>query len=449
MNFHPPQRVGRSVRRGLLTFLDRAAGVLPLVGVGGSILWLVLVGGDGSALDLRAVTASVRHTWTPLVALGVLQLSYFAFETVLWLRYRPVPSLRGREVPRVTVVIPAYNEGPMVERSIASVIRADYPADRLEVLVVDDGSRDDTFFHIERLRQEHPSIVRVIRFAGNRGKRAGLAAGFRAARGEIVVTIDSDSEIERDTLRAMVAPFADRHVGAVAGKVTVLNRSNLIGAMLDVQYTLAFDFGRAAESSIRTVACCPGALSAFRLAVILPHLDGWLGQTFLGRPVAHGEDQALTNIVLRAGFDTVYQANATIRTLAPVRYRQLTRMFLRWERSYVVEGFAFARFMFTRYRPRNRLLPAVKFLASSLRVVMLYAALLQLPFMILERPQRLTDLVGATVVSATFTALYYVRRERSFRFAYGVAYAFYWLLLLQWILPWAVVTARDERWGTR
>ena len=337
----------------------------------------------------------------------------------------------------------------MVERSIASVLRADYPADRLEVIAVDDGSRDDTFFHMERLRRRHPGRLRLVRFAGNRGKRAALEAGFRAATGDVLVTIDSDSEVEAGTLRAMVAPFRDPRVGAVAGKVTVLNRSTFIGAMLDVQYTLAFDFARAAQSSFRTVACCPGALSAFRRDAILPHLPRWLDQRFLGRPVAHGEDQALTNIVLRAGYDTVYQSNAAIRTLAPSRYRQLSRMFLRWERSYVVEGFSFARFMFTRYRPTNRVLPVVSFVLGNLRLALLYAGLLQLPLLLAERPTRLGALLGAIVVSATFTAAYYLRRDRSLRFVYGVVYAFYSLLLLQWILPWAVVTARDERWGTR
>jgi len=440
----------RIARRSLSRVVDRTVGLLPLVGVVASIAWVVAWGADDWAASLRSATLSAAMVWQhPIAAVAVLQVAYFAFQTVLWLRYRPVPLAQGPDLPSVTVVIPAYNEGPMVERSIASVVYGDYPRDRLEVVVVDDGSRDDTFFHIERLRREYPSVVRVIRFAGNCGKRAGLAAGFRAARGEIVVTIDSDSEIEPATLRAMVAPFRDPRVGAVAGKVTVLNRANLIGAMLDVQYTLAFDFGRAAQSSIRTVACCPGALSAFRRDVILPHLEEWLGQTFFGRPVAHGEDQALTNVVLCQGYDTVYQSNAAIRTLAPVRYRQLSRMFLRWERSYVVEGFSFARFMLTRYRSRNRVLPALNFIVSNLRLVLLYVGLVQVPFMILERPQRLSDFLAATIVSATFAALYYVRRERSLRFVYGVAYAFYWLLLLQWILPWAVVTARDERWGTR
>lgn len=429
--------------------LDLLLGVCPFLGVLAGALVIALHDPD-AGLRLDGIAPPLGVLWRhPFLALGLLQIGYFGLQTLLWLRYRPVAPGPDAGLPSLTVVIPAYNEGPMVERSIASVLGADYPADRLEVIAVDDGSRDDTFFHMERLRREHPDQLRLLRFAGNRGKRAALEAGFRAASGEVVITIDSDSEVEPGTLRAMVAPFRDPRVGAVAGKVTVLNRSTFIGAMLDVQYTLAFDFARAAQSSFRTVACCPGALSAFRRAVILPHLPAWLDQRFLGRPVAHGEDQALTNLVLRAGYDTVYQSNAAIRTLAPSRYRQLSRMFLRWERSYVVEGFSFARFMFTRYRPGNRLLPALSFVLGNLRLALFYAGLLQVPMLLAERPGRLGELVGAIVVSATLTAAYHLRKDRSLRFVYGVVYAFYSLFLLQWILPWAVVTARDERWGTR
>ena len=127
----------------------------------------------------------------------------------------------------------------------------------------------------------------------------------------------------------MVAPFADARVGAVAGRVTVLNRDTFIGRMLDVQFAVSFDFLRAAQSQYGTVMVCPGALSAFRRAVIVPRLDGWMVQRFLGRPVGHGEDQALTNVVLQTGYDTLYQNNAIVRTLVPDRYRQLSRMLLR------------------------------------------------------------------------------------------------------------------------
>lgn len=354
-------------------------------------------------------------------------------------------------VPELSIVIPAYNEagriGPSLDQLLAYLGGVPFT---WEVIVVDDGSRDDTYFHVERLRREYPRVVRVIRFAGNRGKRAGLHAAFTAARGEYVLTLDSDSEIRRETLRAMVAPLvADPRVGAVAGRVAVLNRHTLIGRMLEVQYALAFDFGRAAQSAYRTVACCPGALSAFRKSVILPHLDAWLNQTFLGRPVSHGEDQALTNIVLKQGYDTVYQRNAVVHTLAPARFRQLWRMFTRWDRSYIVEGFSFAKFMFTRYRTKNRLLPIINFVVSNARIVLLYHGLLMLPGILVSRPDLVPVYIVAFVLASFFTAMYYLQNERSLRFLYGVLYAFYALFVLHWTLPWALVTVRDERWGTR
>jgi hyaluronan synthase len=338
----------------------------------------------------------------------------------------------------------------MVGRSIRSVAACDYPKDKLEVIVVDDGSRDDTFFHMQKLRREFPELVRLVRFVGNRGKRSALVAGFRAATGDIVITIDSDSEIDPKTVHEMVKPFlADPKVGGVAGRVSVLNRDSLISRMLEVQYALAFDYGRAAQSVYRAVACCPGALSAFRKSIILPYLREWENQRFLGRPVNHGEDQALTNIVLRQGYDTVYQRTAVVRTLVPTTYSQLSRMFLRWDRSYIVEGFSFARFMFTRYRERNRVLPVVTFFVSNLRFVVVAAALMELPRLFDTSLTTLGRTGIALALGAVFTAAYYLRFERSFRWLYGVAYAVFSVLALQWILPWALITVRDERWGTR
>ncbi len=425
-------------------------GLLPLVGAVLSILWMLLAKNRpemwGSAIAAWLL-GCVTH---PLGAIVLIQAFYTALQSLLWQRYRPFIWPANAVSPTVTVVIPAFNEGPMVERSIRSVARSDYPADKLEIIVVDDGSRDDTFFHMQRLRREFPALVRLIRFTSNRGKRAALEAGFREATGEILLTIDSDSEVEPQTITEMVAPFlADERVGGVAGRVAVLNRDSTISRMLEVQYTLAFDFGRAAQSVYRAVACCPGALSAFRRSAIVPHLTEWTNQTFLGRPVGHGEDQALTNIVLRQGYDTVYQRRAVVHTLAPTTYRQVSRMYLRWDRSYIVEGFTFAKFMFTRYRAKNRVLPAFAFIASNLRLVLFFWGLLQLPFVFAEDTTAHLQAAVSLCVGALFTAGYYLRIERSFRFVYGLLYAIFSVCLLQWILPWALITVRDERWGTR
>ena len=103
----------------------------------------------------------------------------------VWLRYRPFASAKTNDAPMLTVIIPAYNEGPMVATSIASVAAANYPRDRLEIIAIDDGSKDDTWQHIERAARRFPDLVTPIRLPENRGKRGALAEGFRRARGEI------------------------------------------------------------------------------------------------------------------------------------------------------------------------------------------------------------------------------------------------------------------------
>lgn len=155
--------------------------------------------------------------------------------------------------------------------------------------MVDDGSRDDTWRHIQRAAKRHPKLVTALRLPRNMGKRHALAEGFRRASGEVLVTIDSDSVIEPGALLALAGPFREARVGAVAGKVTVLNRRHgLIPRMLAVRFILSFDFLRAVQSTYGTVYCCPGALSAYRASAVRALLDRWLNQTFLdlGAPTA-------------------------------------------------------------------------------------------------------------------------------------------------------------------
>jgi hyaluronan synthase len=430
----------------LRKFGGTLAGAAPLVGAVVSMVWLGW-SNHAPGTTTSKLLAMATH---PIGAIAVIQAVYTAILGILWLKYRTFKAPPGAEWPKVTVVIPAFNEGPMVARSIRSVAACDYPKDKLEVIVVDDGSRDDTFFHMQHLRREFPDLVRLVRFIGNRGKRSALVAGFRAATGSIVLTIDSDSEINPNTVHEMVAPFlADPKIGGVAGRVAVLNKDTPISRMLEVQFALAFDYGRAAQSAYRTVACCPGALSSFRKEIILPYMEEWENQRFLGRAVNHGEDQALTNIVLRQGYDTVYQRTAIVHTLVPTTYKQLSRMFLRWDRSYIVEGFSFAKFMFTRYREKNRVMPIVTFIVSNLRFVLVASAIMELPRLFDTNLDAMGRSTVALLLGAVFSAAYYMRFDRSFRWVYGVAYAAFSVVALQWILPWALVTVRDERWGTR
>ncbi len=393
----------------------------------------------------RVGTLAVR----PSVLWAGMGFLLLVLRTVLWLRYRPAAAATFDSAPSITVIIPAYNEGPMVARSIDSAATASYPRERLQILVVDDGSTDDTWKHIEAAAARHPGQVRTIRFDSNRGKREALAAGFRAGSGEVFVTMDSDSVIEADALLAIAGPFRDPRVGAVAGKVVVLNRDEgLIPRMLHVRFILSFDFLRSGQSTFRSVYCTPGALSAYRAQGVRRVLRGWLEQRFLGVQCTYGEDRALTNDLMAQGYDAVYQSRAVVHTMVPTTYGQLCRMFLRWERSYVREELRFARIVWRR-PPLIRLLAIVEKTATNLRLPVAYASLALLVVLSFEDIQTLFRVLFAIGAVSAFHMFYYLRIERSWQFVYGILYSYFAVFALWWILPFAALTVRARGWLTR
>ena len=394
------------------------------------------------------------HRWghllvRPSLLWTVMGSLLFLFRTALWFRYRPFQSCSFAEAPSVTVVIPAYNEGPMVMQSIQSIAEALYPEDRLEIFVVDDGSTDDTWTYIKRAASKYPDLVRTIRLPRNQGKRAALAAGFRNASGELIVTLDSDSEIDPDALLAIAGPFRNEKIGAVAGKVTVYNRRcGIIPRMLHVQYILSFDLLRAVESSYGTVYCCPGALTAYRSSVLHQVLDDWMGQSFLGAPCTYGEDRAMTNLILASGYDTVYQRTAHVRTVVPEKYRQLCRMFLRWDRSYVREEIKFMSVVWKRPLV-PRLLALWDRTVTNLRFPLNTACFVLLAALVVGRPLMIFRILTAIGLVSLVNMVYYLRSERSKDFVYGICFSYFSFFTMFWIFPYAVLTVRARSWLTR
>jgi hyaluronan synthase len=385
----------------------------------------------------------------PSVLWAFMGIVLLTFRTFMWFRYHPFPSVSEAKAPSMTVIIPAYNEGAMVRNSIDSVAMAHYPRDRLEIFVVDDGSKDDTWEHIQSAAARYPHLVTPVHFDRNRGKRAALEAGFRRARGEIVVTIDSDSVIEPQTLLAIAGPFRNASVGAVAGKVVVYNRyEGIIPRMLHVRYILSFDFLRAVQSTYGTVYCCPGALSAYRTGVVRMVLDTWMQQTFLGRPCTYGEDRSMTNFILSRGYDTVYQRTSVVHTNVPLTYVKLCRMYLRWDRSYIKEEIRFARIVWT--RPLlSRLICVFDQVITNLRFPVNYFILGLIVALAVNDPHTLLRLFFAIGVVSFINMLYYLHSERSWDFIYGVFYAYFAFFFLFWIFPAAFLTVRSRSWMTR
>jgi hyaluronan synthase len=397
---------------------------------------------------------SSKSFGSPIMALGAgFTLAYLSFQlvrTVLWWRYKPYALPKGR-LPRVTVIIPAYNEGAMVEKSIFAVAASDYPADRLEIICIDDGSKDDTWTYINRAQKRYPKLIKAIRFPKNRGKKEGLYAGFTRGTGEFFVTIDSDSIIKPDTVRQVIAPMLqDSQVGAVAGNVKVFNRGRcLMARMLAVRFVLAFDFLRASQSIYGFVTCTPGALSAYRGTALEPILEEWRQQTFMGLPANIGEDRALTNLVLRQGFHTVYQRSALVYTKVPETYRGLVRMYLRWDRSNFRENWVQLKFIFGNYRKRHWLLPILDYFMTQIEFPLTYLFLGMLLVSFFIYPIVMVKFFAGLGVFTLVWMYYYIHQERDLEFIYGIIYSYFAFFFLNWVQPWAFLTVRNDRWLTR
>jgi hyaluronan synthase len=427
-------------------------------------LWMAL--GIGIAIFLAYLhldegAQELRHT----LGAGWLKAMSYVGQTVLYINvmallwrfylvwtYKPMPEAADQDLPTLTVLVPAYNEGRQVLDTLHSICASDYPAEKLQIIAVDDGSQDDTWQWMLKSEQELPGRVTLLQQPRNMGKRHALYAGFLRASGDVFVTIDSDSMIEAPTLRRLVSPFVhDQKVGGVGGNVRVLNlKAGLIPRMLEVAFTYGFDFLRASHSRVNTVMCTPGALSAYHRRAVMPVLDEWLNESFLGQPYRIGEDRFLTNLILRDGYHVLFQSNAMVFTNVPVKYKGLVKMLLRWARSDIRESLMMNGFLFKKFRQGsalgarvNHLLSWLDMTAAQLLLVTGMISLLTLPPVV-----ALYTLIGAVLVGLIPLTVY-VLRHKSLRCLWAIPYSVFYVVALAWIPVYAIFTVHKSGWLTR
>jgi hyaluronan synthase len=386
------------------------------------------------------------------VGLMAINLAAFLWRVALVIKYSSVKSCTDEQLPTCTVIVPAYNEGRQVLRTLRSIASSDYPIEKLQIIAIDDGSKDDTWHWIEKATHELSGRIHTIRILKNGGKRKALYEGFKVSNGQILVTIDSDSLIEPQTLRRIASPFYfDPRVGAVAGSVRVLNRhEGIIPHMLEVSFAYSFEFIRASQSMVDTVFCTPGALAAYRRQPLMKVLDSWLNQTFFGHSANIGEDRALTNCILRNGYLVTFQSNAVVYTNVPVGYEGLCKMFLRWARSNVRETIAMGTFIFSKFRQGPALGARVNFVLSCINLIIPQLLLAGVLFCILWKPGVfLMQMMFGSALTACVPAAFYALRRHDSNALWAFAHNIFWMVGLSWITPYSLFTCHKDRWLTR
>jgi hyaluronan synthase len=275
--------------------------------------------------------------------------------------YKPIPDIGYR--PTVSVIVPAKNEEEVIKRTINAILDSDYPQNKLEVIVIDDGSTDNTAAEIQKIESNR---VLFIKNEKNLGKRLSLGKGFMKSTGEIVMCVDSDSFVEKEAITLMVQPFTKPDVVAVCGHGRAANIDvNLLTKLQHFWYQEMFRLIKGMESNYGCVTCCSGILSAYRRDAVKNTLDEWYNESLGGNLGAKDEsfilkimsksqadDRTLTvNILTPQSAKVVYQSNAIVGTIVPENIKQFVRQQLRWNRAWMYGTVVSAKFMWKKPFP--------------------------------------------------------------------------------------------------
>jgi cellulose synthase/poly-beta-1,6-N-acetylglucosamine synthase-like glycosyltransferase len=220
-------------------------------------------------------------------------------------------------LPSVTAVVPAFNERPVIARTIDSLLASDVP---IEVVIVDDGSTDGTAEAVQRQYRQDARVT-LLRQT-NAGKAAALCTGFFACRTEVVVALDGDTLFAPDTVRRLLEPMRDARVAAVAGTAEVGNLENALTACQALEYFTQQELERRAWGLFSALPIVPGAVGAWRRHAVLD-VGGFSSQTL-------AEDADLAMTLCRAGWRIAYSPLAHAHTEAPITLRALIQQRVRW-----------------------------------------------------------------------------------------------------------------------
>ncbi|SJM90216.1 glycosyltransferase family 2 protein [Crenothrix polyspora] len=439
LNFNTGYDATAILETGLLSDIVRPKRILVRV-----LALAIIIAAMTVVLELR--WDNMNYYWyqpltnTYSIAIAGFILSRF----VLSLCYRP-PKDVGL-LPTVSIIITAFNEEDAIYRTVECCYAIDYPAHKFKVIVVDDGSTDATLVEVSRAQVRWPELI-LDAFEKNKGKREAMAAGARLAKGEILVYVDSDSFLRRDSVSKIVQGFADPRVAAVAGHTEVANvTKNSLTRMQQARYYVAFRVIKAAESVFGTVSCCPGCFSAYRRTCVMEVLDTWLNQHFLGVQATFGDDRSLTNYLLRK-YQVIYSSDAVATTIVPEEHRKFLKQQLRWKKSWFRETLIAATFMW-----KKPPLATVAFYAQLLFPIVAPILILRicvwLPYANGDLLSPVIYLVGTVLIGMMFSA-YYLFWKSDRYWIYGLYFTLYYLLFLVWQMPYAIATQRDNKWGTR
>ncbi len=226
-----------------------------------------------------------------------------------------------RRKPLVSIVIPAYNEEKNIEYTINPLLKLNYPKDKIEIIVVDDGSKDNTANEVRRIINENPGWDIKLLQQENKGKGAALNNALRKIKGGYFICLDADSRIEPGALQKMLPEFEDKEVAAVLPAIKVEKPETLVQKIQWFEYTLTW-FLKKMMGHLHCVYVTPGPFTIYRKD-ILKKLGGFDEHNLT-------EDMEIAFKIQKADYKIIQLINTYAWTKTPGTVRSFYRQRNRW-----------------------------------------------------------------------------------------------------------------------
>ncbi|MFW6111328.1 MAG: glycosyltransferase family 2 protein, partial [Thermoproteota archaeon] len=285
-----------------------------------SVILLVLPFLFGGVVAVQGYPGEAVFSLT-VIAVGLTMTFWNNFLTMPLAVYHKRKETRKEPLrfpPEISVIVPAYNEEEGLRRTLEGILEADYPSEKKEVIVVDDGSTDRTLAVASLYRKRGIKVYHKE----HGGKYSAINYGLKFAHGEIIITVDADSIIGRRALKELVKNFQDPEVAAACGNIKVLNRENWITRCQALEYILGINILRRALDVFGAVTVVPGGLGAFRKEI----LEG--GGLYDKDTLT--EDFDVTVKTLKTGRIVQASSYALAYTQAPKTLKSLYKQRMRW-----------------------------------------------------------------------------------------------------------------------
>ncbi|MBN1899395.1 MAG: glycosyltransferase [Spirochaetes bacterium] len=262
------------------------------------------------------------------LSMGFIFLVYVWFLfTLRWFYSRRYKPILEPYFEKISVIIPVYNENLKLFNRCLKSIHEEHPD---EIIVVINGVGNDEPIYTQIASRYKAKTFSLPQAA----KRPATALGIKEAKNDILLILDSDTVLTKGSLKELLKPFGNPNVGGATVTQSIINAQvSIVRKFAGWMEDLRFALNHRAQSSFGAVGCLPGRAIAFRKKLIMPYLNDFVNEKFLGNYCTSGDDRFLTSTVLKQGYKTVLQATAQIYTNCPDTFTGFLKQQLRWARS--------------------------------------------------------------------------------------------------------------------